>query len=538
MTEARVMLQETDDIKNETFAHINECVSKWKETPFLKPLGKNDPMNNPQIMGTTAVLLENQKEALKSLNEDTTTGNVSYYTKHTFPVLRRVWPNLIANQIVSVQPMNSPIGGVFYFEKVYTDAKGVKIPYDGISNNPTDLGYEGKLEAGDNIIQNFAKNYSDEFVDYDEVCSDTGTAPDSLTQASPNSTAANWKPIRGNGTLGQRTFFVKAFYRFVDPDNANAETEAVATMDDSGNLVDDTANTNTVGTFNIATGAWSIDPVGSAGTEAGATFVSNTSVYLQYFVEWEQVGYTDGAAIPSIELNTVLQEIRAKKRPLKARWSVESVEDMKALHAINVEEEIVNEFSNHILQEIDDEIISELIAGAQWSASYTYSPTVPGEVESIRQALTILGALSAQIQKSTLRGHANFIVAGPEFCALLDQLSTHGDYASIESNVVSASYGPVMSHMGISRVGTLLRKWTVYCNPFQDATKVLIGLRGNSYWDAGYVYAPYVPLNLTPTFLDPNDQTNRKGAWTRYANKMLRREYYGVMTVSGLPTVS
>lgn len=531
--EAREMLEAVGRGSAQDASYVNDCIKKWQ--PLLESTNPADPVNyNPYVKGCTAVVMENQA---KHLVEDTTTGGAAYFTKYVFPVLRRVWPNLITNQIVSVQPMNAPVGGVFYFEKKFSNTKGTKVPPGGISNDPTDMAYDGKLSAGDNMTQNLGKYYSSEFVDYDAVCTDTGTGTSgALTQGSANSAAAAWKPIRANGTVGQRTFYVKAYYRMLDADAASADTEVIATMDASGNLIDNTANTNTVGTFDIATGNWSINAAGSGGTNS--PFTNNTVIYLQYFVEWEQVGFTTGAAIPSVELKVTLQEIRAESRKLKAKWTVEAVEDMKALHGINAEQEIVNTFSQDTLMEIDREIIGNLINGAAHSLSYTYSPTVPGEIESIRQAVTQLNALSAKIHRTSGRAPANFIVCGPDFQALLDQLSTHGDFASIESDIQSTSYGPLTANYGITRVGTLLRKWAVYVDPYQDPTKVLIGLKGNSYYDAGFVYAPYIPLSLTPTFLDPDDQTNRKGVWTRYATKMLRSEYYGVLNVSGLPNVT
>lgn len=524
--EARNMITENEQKMNSFGA---QCVAKWGS--LLEETNRKDPILMPRVRQNTAILMENMS---RHLLEDTTSSNAGYFTKYVFPVLRRVWPNLIANQVVSVQPMNAPVGGVFYFEKKYSDRKGTKVPAAGVSGVPTAMAYTGDLDAGDKIIQNFAKYYSSEFVDFDAVCTDTGTTPATLTQASTNCRVTSWKPIRSNGTVGQRTFYVKAYYRILDADLALADTACVATMNDSGDLIDQFANT--VGTFAVSTGNWSITPKGSSGT--ASNFVSNTVVYFQYFVNWEQVGYTSGASIPSVDLEITMLAIQAESRKLKAKWTVEAVEDMRALHGVDAEQEIVNTFANEVLMEIDREIISDLVAGAAHAASYSYSATVPGEIEAIRKMFTQIGALSARIHKTSGRGPANFIVCGPDVQSLMDQVTTHGDYKSIESDVQAPSYGPLSSDYGISRVGTLLRKWAVYVDPYMNPTQVLVGLKGNSYYDAGYVYAPYIPLTMTPTFLDPNDQTNRKGVWSRYATRMLRPEYYGVLTVSGLPSVS
>jgi hypothetical protein len=146
--------------------------------------------------------------------------------------------------------------------------------------------------------------------------------------------------------------------------------------------------------------------------------------------------------------------------------------------------------------------------------------------------------VAAEIHRASGRAPANFVVVSPAVGALLDQLSSHGDYASIEQNVQSPTYGPLTSDFGIARIGTLLKRYAVYQDPYMTQNKILVGLKGNNFLDAGFVYAPYVPLQVTPTFMDPNDFTFRKGVRTRYATRMLRPEYYGVVTCSGLPTVT
>jgi len=536
MTEARQMLEMGGSGTVADSSYAGACISKWGR--LLESKDASDPVQRPYIKKVTAILLENEMTHLKTLQEDTLTNNTGYFTKYIFPILRRVWPNLIANQIVSVQPMNSPVGGVFYYEKKYSNRKGSKVGVNPITNTPLDMNYQGKLKAGDNMMQNLGRYYSSEFVDYDVTCEDTGTASTTLSNASANSRITEWSPIRDNGVAGQRAFTVKAFYRMADPDDSGALIDVIATMNDSGNLIDNTANANTVGTFNIGNGQWTITPKGSAGTVSGAAFANNTVVYFQYYVDWEKVYSTGGAEIPSVELDMHLSTIQAESRKLKARWSVEAVDDMRALHGKDVETEIVGSFANEVLLEVDRGILDELIVGALHSTSYTYNSSIPGEMESIRELLTKISAMSARIHKTTQRAPANFIVAAPAVISLLDQLSTHGDYASVEQNVKSASYGPVMADYGISRVGTLLNKWAVYADPFMEETKILVGLKGKSFYDAGFVYAPYVPLEVTPTFLDPEDQSFRKGVRTRYATKMLRAEYYGIINVAGLPSVT
>lgn len=511
------------------------CESRWAK--ILQPMNERDPINNHYVRRCTAIIMENEMDHIKSLHEDTLSTNAGAFTKYVFPVLRRVFPNLIANQLVSVQPMTAPVGGIFYYEKKYDDRKGTKIPQYGITNAPYNMAYDGALAAGDNINQNFARMYSSEYVDYDVLCTQA-TAVAALSNVGANCRLPEWKPIRAPGVDGQRTFYVKLYYRVLDHAGA-LPLDIVATLDPTGvtsNLVDNYGTT--VGTFTVSTGAWTLNAYDETGV--ASTFIASTVIYAQYFVNFEQVGYTSGAEIPSISLDIALHTVKAESRKLKARWSVEAVDDMRALHGMDAETELVGTFANEVMLETDREIVDALVTGAKFAATYTYSYSAgsQGEIETIRNLLTKISAVAASIHTASGRAPANFIVVSPSVGALLDQLSTHGDFASIEQNVQSPTYGPITSDFGIARIGTLLKRFAVYQDPYMTVNKVLVGLKGNNFLDAGFVYAPYVPLQVTPTFMDPNDFTFRKGVRTRYATRMLRPEYYGVVTCSGLPAVT
>lgn len=530
-SQARQLLEQRNPKLEESYT--NACVNKWQK--LLRAVDAKDPIQQPYVRKVTAILLENQMSHMRSLQEDTTSSNAGYFTKQIFPILRRVFPNLIANQLVSVQPMTAPFGGVFFYEKRYDDRKGSKVTQAGVTGLPTAMAYTGALASNDNMVQNFAKNYSSEYNDYDAVCTNTGTTPSTLTNLLTNCRTTEFGPIRDNGTLGQRTFSTKLYYAMRDADAANATVQVIATMNASGRLIDNTVMLNDVGSFDIASGAWSITPKGTAGT--ASTFVSNTVVYAQYYTNSELIYQTAGASIPSISLHLTMQEIKAEKRALKAQWSAEAMEDLRSQHGIEAEQELVGTFSNEVMLETDRDILGQLVAGAAHTASWSYSATVPGELENIRSLTTMISAVSARIHKTSMRLPANFIVCGPAVLGLFEQMSTNGDYASMVQDVVPASYGPTSSDYGICRTGTLLKRLSVYVDPFMDETKILVGLKGNGWSDAGFAYCPYIPIEVTPSFFDPDTLTVKKGMWTRYASKMLRPEYYGVITVSGLPGV-
>ena len=171
-TEARAILEAAGPKSVHDKSYAAACMNKWGKMLNGIPSG--------YVKKCTAILLENQMEHIKNLKEDTLSTDSGAFHKYTFPILRRVWPNLIANQLVSVQPTTSPVAAMFYYEKKFEDRKGSKIPQGGITNNPTDMGYDGELAAGDEMIKNFSKYYSSEFVDYDVACTDTGAATSTL----------------------------------------------------------------------------------------------------------------------------------------------------------------------------------------------------------------------------------------------------------------------------------------------------------------------------------------------------------------------
>ena len=529
--ESRRLLAEQSGGTAADAGFVQKVAQKW--SPLLE--GVDDPWNR----GVLAILLENQMTHLRSLNEETLSTGVGSFTKYIFPILRRVFPNLIANQIVSVQPMTSAVGGIFTYEYKYGATKG-------------------STTGGTNLIENFQKYYSSEFVDY-EIKVPT-TATDGLKVLWNDATNATdrlpykWLPL---SSLNASKGYVLTLYW------TSGATLRSLTDNGSGVLVPAVAAAGCSGTVNYTTGAYTLDLTPfppTAGSVIYSTYYYNSELVASTTapaVNGSLYGGTDQVAqIPDINLDITLNTVTAITRKLKARWSAEAVDDLRAFHGLNAETELVAGMANEISLELDREIITDLITGAKFSATYNFTtgPARPltanggafTEIDSIRGLLTIIESVSAQIHRASLRSPANFIVVSPSVGAMLAQLTTHGDFMMVNRAIepqVAPSYGPMNSNFGVSRLGTLMNKFAVYQDPFLDpastgaAPNLLVGLKGSSFLDAGYVYAPYIPLQVTPTFLDPDDFTFRKGLRTRYAKKMLRPEYYGAITVQGMPTI-
>jgi hypothetical protein len=241
----------------------------------------------------------------------------------------------------------------------------------------------------------------------------------------------------------------------------------------------------------------------------------------------------------SFDLQSVTVSVTERK--LRASWSPELAQDVSAFHNIDAEAELTALLSEQVAAEIDREILRDLRKGAAWRTKWDYNewkygasggtPFMGYTQKDWNQTLvTKINQISAQIHKTTLRGGANWIVVSSEVSAVFDDLEYfHVSNAAPEQD----SY-----NMGIEKIGSLAGRYQVYRDPYLPAGKVLIGHKGKSLLDAGYIYAPYVPLQLTPTMYNPFNFTPIKGIMTRYAKKMVNNRYYGLIDVAGLATFS
>lgn len=457
-------------------------VKKW--APYLRgvPEGRR--------RGDLATLYENTLHNIETLQEDAnTTGVTASYTKYLFPMLRRVFPNLIANEIVSVQPMTGPVGAVFTYEYKYGNTKGA-------------------ITAGQNLIQTFNQWYSSEYVDQEVIATGNGTDYGSALSSIAFNLA--WKPVRAlDSDAGYSVRITDGTQTLID--------------DGSGDLSD--VNGNGGGTINYTTGK-------ITGAYFATAPANGVTIYASY---WYNSELND--QIPDVELDVTLSIVKARNRKLRIRWSSEASDDMRALHGMEIESELINGVSNEMGLEVDREITRDLLANAFFSDTYDFSVDSPvgvnTEIGVIRGFLSVASEMSANIWKANHRGRANFMVVAPRMLAVLEQLKTHGDFIPAGPGILRpSSYGDLQSDYGVALVGTLMNQYRVFVDPYQTETQILMGFKGQSFLDAGYVYAPYVPFQLTNTMSKVDDFSFVKGLRTRYATKMLRPNMYGVINVT------
>lgn len=472
--------------------YVQQLVGKWGE--LLEGIRDN------YTRGVTAMLMENESQWLQSLEEETKSINVGSFTKFIFPVLRRVFPNLIANEIVSVQPMTAPVGAVFYFDYKYGSDKG-------------------QTTAGNVFPAQFDRDYSSEYINGETLA--TGDGVNYGGAGAALSGVLSWTPVRSLDLT--KGYSVKV----VEVSSAGVDVQT-ATDNGSGAFTGDvTAGTLNYGTGSLASFKFTVAPT------------LGNKIVARYYYDGEL-----NTKIPQVNLDISKAPVEAVPRRLKALWSSEAAEDLRAFHGLDAETELVSGVAQEIALEIDREIIQDLYA-VSTGTTETFNMSAPAgisEVDHIRSMLTKISIVSNKIHKKTLRAPANFIVTSPDITARLSQLTTHGDFRATYVSGGQSPYGPAdmpkpltqHGQFGVYKVGTLHNKWVVYEDPFFTENKMLIGLKGGSFLDAGYVWAPYVPLQVTPTFLDPADFSFRKGLRTRYGKKVLRSDYYGQLTVTNL----
>jgi hypothetical protein len=470
-----------------------ELVRKWGELV--------DDVEDAWMKRCMAILYENQMRHLKNmqrrfLGESTTSGNIPDLVKFVFPIIRRVWPNLVANGLCSIQPTSSPIGGIFYWKYLYGTTKGT-------------------VTAGEEMILNFDRFYSSEFVNEESIGAGPGT----------NFTGTlDWKPVKPYG-LGQ------VGVEFLATAVSDSSQKRIYDGDGTGTL---TGDTGAASTLTLATGVYDI------------TFSESvTGVIANYYFDME----ANGDNVPQVNVDITLEAIKVFSRKLKILWSQEATDDMRAVLNMDLEPELTAGVASQINLGIDRELIMAMY-GSGTTNTDVFDAAVPAgrnQVDHYRNIMTTIEKVSGVINQRTHRGPGNFVIIGPSVQPIFGALATHGDLVRVfnAQPPVPAGQGvtgrqgfplpQAPAGYGVYTMGFLQNKWTVIVDPFFPAGKILVGLKGTMFADSGLVYAPYIPMEMTSAFLDPADWSLRKGVRTRYTKKLVNANFYGIITVQNTP---
>ncbi len=607
----------TEGIKARNVGTANRrLLEKWGRTGLLRGM---DGVHRENM----ATLLENQ--AGQVLREASNLGagtpgssDIRGFTNIAFPIVRRVFGGLIANELVSIQPMSLPSGLLFYLDYTYgTDVGGDanEAAYDkgdsiyGDPVNPKrsgadaiggqyDLagtGYSRKhtaplaarfthanfFEPGGAVgaaaaVSNIALTAAaGAWVGYDPVVmSEIGeytllavprasleVAGKEIDPGMPEQIALTVQETIGNDAIRSvpasvqsgNTLNVRRLNRLIKGWVNHTSSLTLASEDDYTHVlmvVRLAANKNAamvIGDFTAADDdANHCDITGIKGAGSNSTDLS-TVVSPAFESNFPSGGDT---SIPEIDIKIESVSVVAQTRKLRAKWSPELAQDLNAYHSLDAEVELTQILSEQIALEIDREILGDLLRGAQ-AANFFWS-RAPGKfvnkktgAEALRSGGTAPGPnftgtvrewyetltetiidVANEVHRRTLRGAANFVVVSPEVATILEASVLYKPSLSIDGD------GQVGSPMtiGAEAVGTLSSRFTVYKDPYFPRNKILVGFKGSSYLETGFVYAPYVPLIVTPTIFQPEDFTPRKGVMTRYGKKMVRGDFYGTVT--------
>ena len=577
-------------------AEGHALLQKWERTGLLEGL---DGDAKRQGM---ARLLENQAKELLRESSTMAGGDVEGFAAVAFPIVRRVFAGLIANDLVAVQPMSLPSGLIFFLDftvdgnrpspakpgyaansSFYGGGKvgsqitgGVNLSGDNAEAGPYGLnnGYasptgSATLACGAwTIVASGAVGAggSDPGGDgYDGLSANDQATLDSLCSYDPDLSGSMVAVVELTGSSTLEQLNVQDLVTIGDTTAGNVENavKIVRRLSrvSSGSTSNDPSTSNYKFTlvlaqksgsvkFNDGTGNSMMGVLSGAASTLGISFGIDDDFQnggaLGTVIGDPTWGLENNVDIPEINIKVDSVAVTAMTKKLKAKWTPELGQDLNAYHNLDAEVELTSILSEQIALEIDREILEDLVVGATagtlyWSRSpglfvnretgaeigaNSAAPDFTGTVSEWYETLVeTINDVSARIHRKTLRGGANFIVCGPEVANILE--FTAGFRASVTADAERGSIGAV-------KVGALTKKFDVYVDPYFLRNVILVGRRGTSFLESGYVYAPYVPLQTTPTIFGPEDFVPRKGVMTRYAKKMVRPDMYGLVICQGL----
>jgi len=536
--------------------------AKWGKTGLLEGLSTEVEKNN------MALILENQAKQLVVEQSSTNVGGATFtvgqgeqWAGVALPLVRKVFGSLSSKEFVSVQPMNLPSGLVFFLDFQYGDANGKIAPTGPFGPGGDTYGATSSMYGNTNPANGG---------DPTNGLYGAGRFAYSINQFSASAvttcTTASWSDVEYNSDLsssiaaGYWTKVAVPVTSLSGSDLKGVRAFVVA----SGSVVTPTQQakylpqyTYTDGTnvYFIATGSVNTANLPlNGGTNTVFYNLQPADNYRGDFEDQSSAnrgGYpnanstsADQLAIPQINIQMKSEAIVAKTRKLKAQWTPEFAQDLNAYQSLDAEAELTSIMSEYIALEIDLEVLDMLIQDASaadeyWStknnnylnADKTAWENNAGYYNTQGQWFQTLGTkmqkVSNKIHQKTLRGGANFIVCAPSVATILESIP--GFASSSDGDVTKASYA-----FGIQKAGQMNNRYTVYKNPYMTENVMLMGYRGSQFLETGAVFAPYVPLIMTPLVYDPDTFTPRKGLLTRYAKKMIRPEFFGRIYVNDL----
>ena len=566
-------------------AEAARVATKWQKSGLLEGISNEIEKNN------MAVILENQaKQLVVEANVTAGTNSILGGTGENWagialPLVRKVFGTIVAKEFVSVQPMNMPSGLVFFLDFQYGDSK---TPFTagtslyGNRNTASQFPFStpapvGGLYGGPEGRFTYATNQ------FSASANVTGSAnggalPSPIAAGTGSAIDATWAQLQFDSdysasiVLGEVIALTLTTASILTGFDQDAVRGFVPSGSKDGGVFNPNNLLQAFTTYNYTAGTITFFFTSSA------TYTALNTASVTYF--YEKNGNVDGIptysggnnysgsgrgdfeasgsfsvpnaassaqiVIPEINVRMQSQAITAKTKKLKAVWTPEFAQDLAAYQNIDAEAELTNIMSEYISMEIDLEILDMLIedaaAGTEyWSAinntvysNGAFATQASGFYNTQGQWFQTLGTkiqkVSNKIHQLTLRGGASFLVTSPTIATILESIPGFASTSNGEADQMEYAFG-------VQKIGTVNGRYKVYKNPYLTENLILMGYRGSQFLETGAVFAPYIPLIMTPLVYDPETFTPRKGLLTRYAKKMLRPEFYGKIYVSGLNTI-
>ena len=456
-------------------SYCERLVQKWQPLTEgieneLPPMGRSG--DGDYVKTIASFMLEQQANHLKNLAEDTRAMSVGPFMKFVFPVIRRSAVRLVATQIASVQPMTGPIGGVAFYRQQYATNKG------GVT-------------AGDEINKSFNRWYSAPYIDGESL---------------------------GTGDAANLNFNKTMDFTRVEAGSARVTV--------AGELI---ATDNGAGGFtNVAGASLALAGGSSLSYQDALCQLSFTTppavgavVRLEYRYDMEL-----NSRIGEVQINIELKAIEAESRKLKSLASVEAADDLRAIWGRDLDADLVATMADEMTAEIDREIVGTALSAVEPIARVTWDRATPSGIDDpahLRSLVIQMSRASQIIHRRTQRSGANWCITSSEVAALLMNID---GFQSIDD-------GHVMQG-GIVKGGVLMKTWQIFIDPLFPANKILMGYQGPSILDTGIIYSPYIPMEITPNFYDPNDFSIRRAVRTRHKVTMVRPEFFALVHIDNL----
>jgi len=540
-------LTESTEVGNIGLKQLREqreiTTNRWQKIGLLEGLDGNTKENCAQ-------LFENQLSYM--INESTDSASSGQFETVAFPVIRRVFAKLLANDLVSVQALNLPIGKLYYINPK------VSVRVDGTDHTSPDGAYSNAATTPDSGKTQFEQRslydafYATEYAEEGTSLFDRSKGRIEFVTGSTTQTPTYAIGDR-SVTLTVSGFSTTNEGKLVGPAGVPMDTESFlaslrVTADDDfvapTPFADESIPAGDSIPFNVKVQKYGQPIVDSTGTlilqvdvtyagqdgyqpltgDSAVTFNTIYRVYSDLEEDSEMAEVTFGLDEVTVSVET---------RKMRSQWTPELAQDVSAFHNIDAEAELTALLSEQMAAEIDREVLRDLRRGAAWVLRWDWNglrkqtPTYFGTQKDWNQTLIMkINQISAQIHKAVLRGGASWIVVSPEISAVLDDLEYF--------HVSNAAPEQDKYNMGIEKIGSLSGRYQVYRDPYSPANTMLIGHKGSSILESGYIYAPYVPMQLTPVMYNPFDFKPIRGIMTRYAKKMILNRYFGRIYVDGL----